>query len=250
MSAHIVRHRQVQGPRAPWRVITGTSVAMCGMSPRSPAAQTQLYSTQAREAFPATLQLPPKAYGQLCQASHRVGEIRLQAKPEEAEGNHRHDADSRGEHDGEPHGGLGQGVLGIPWGTGVTKLTEEIVSLPVVISDESASSTSKPKPPLTSPFFLCLSLSLNLSLVSNSLPKLQSCFLNCLSEIIAKLVCPSNGLSPLPQICSVPFPAREVIHSSRLKPQCPPYCSFLHTPLPRSLKNPTFTEFQDPISPT
>lgn len=44
----------------------------------------------------------------------RVGEIRLQAKPEEAEGNHRHDADSRGEHDGEPHGGLGQGVLGIP----------------------------------------------------------------------------------------------------------------------------------------
>lgn len=104
----------VQGPRAPWQMSTGTSVARCSMSPQSPAAQTQLYSTQAKEAFPVTLQLPPKAYSQHCQASHRVREIRLQAKPEEAEGNHRHDADSRGERDGEPHGGLGQGVLGIP----------------------------------------------------------------------------------------------------------------------------------------
>lgn len=104
----------VQGPRAPRQISSGTSVARCSTSPQSPAAQTQLYSTQAKEAFSVTLQLPPKACGQLCQASHRVGEIRLQAKPEEAEGNHRHDADSCGERDGEPHGGLGQGVLGIP----------------------------------------------------------------------------------------------------------------------------------------
>lgn len=104
----------IEGPRAPWQSSAGTSVAKCSASPQRPAAPTQLYSTQAKEASPVTLQLPPRAYGQLCQASHRVGEIRLQAKPEEAEGNHRHDADSRGEHDGEPHGGLGQGVLGIP----------------------------------------------------------------------------------------------------------------------------------------
>lgn len=87
---------------------------MWGMSPQGSTAQTELCSTQAEEAVPAPLQLLPKAYHQLCPASHRVGEIRLQAKSEEAEGHHWHDADSRGEHDCEPHGGLSQGILGIP----------------------------------------------------------------------------------------------------------------------------------------
>lgn len=47
---------------------------------------------------------------------HRVREIWLQVEPEEPEGNHRHDADDCGEYNGEPHCGLGQRVLGIPWG--------------------------------------------------------------------------------------------------------------------------------------
>jgi hypothetical protein len=92
-------------------------------------------------------------------ASHRVGEVGLQVEPEEAKGNHRHDADDCSEYYGEPHCGLGQGVLGIPWGLtgvggpGVTNRTGgQPPEFPISISGNTTSLPSKLKASLASFF--------------------------------------------------------------------------------------------------
>lgn len=65
---------------------------------------------------PVTSRPGPQSPRSLCPTAHRVREIRLQTQLKEPEGDNRHDADDRGESDGQPHSGLGQGVLGIAWG--------------------------------------------------------------------------------------------------------------------------------------